>query len=74
MTGKGGKEMRTRYLAVCLLLIAAMCAATLYCWLSLSERVPVHWNVEGVADGWRWSPVACSAYARCGSALRIGCC
>jgi uncharacterized membrane protein len=44
--------MRTRYVAVCLLLIAAMCAATLYCWPSLSERVPVHWNVEGVADGY----------------------
>ena len=44
--------MRARYLAVCLLLIAAMCAATLYCWPSLSERVPVHWNVEGVADGY----------------------
>lgn len=44
--------MRARYPAVCLLLIAAMCAATLYCWPSLSEQVPVHWNVEGVADGY----------------------
>jgi uncharacterized membrane protein len=44
--------MRTRYLAVCLLLIAAMCAATLYCWPSLPGRVPLHWNAEGVVDGY----------------------
>jgi uncharacterized membrane protein len=43
--------MRARYPAVCLLLIAAMCAATLYYWPSLPERVPVHWNAQGAADG-----------------------
>jgi uncharacterized membrane protein len=34
------------------LLIAAACAATLYCWPSLPVRVPVHWNAEGVVDGY----------------------
>jgi uncharacterized membrane protein len=40
-----------RYIAVSLLLIAAVCAATLYCWPSLPERVPVHWNAGGAIDG-----------------------
>lgn len=44
--------MRERYLVVCLLLIAAACAAILYCWPLLPERVPVHWNVHGQVDGY----------------------
>lgn len=44
--------MRTRYLVVCLLLIAAMCAATLYYWPSLPARVPVHWDAVGAVDGY----------------------
>ena len=44
--------MRTRYLVVCLLLIAAACAALMYCWPLLPEQMPVHWNIEGEVDGY----------------------
>lgn len=44
--------MRTRYLVVCLLLIAAACAALAHCWPLLPEQVPVHWNIEGQVDGY----------------------
>jgi uncharacterized membrane protein len=44
--------MRTRYLTVCLLLIAAACAVTLYCWPLLQARVPMHWNADGAVDGY----------------------
>jgi uncharacterized membrane protein len=39
-------------MVVCLLLIAAACAATLYCWPSLPERLPLHWNAAGAIDGY----------------------
>lgn len=44
--------MRTRYLVVCLLLIAAACAALMYCWPLLPEQMPAHWNIEGQVDGY----------------------
>lgn len=44
--------MRTRYLVVCLLLIAAACAALMYCWPLLPEQLPAHWNIEGQVDGY----------------------
>ncbi|ELX09855.1 hypothetical protein DUF1648 [Janthinobacterium sp. HH01] len=44
--------MRTRYLLFCFALIAAVCAATFYLWPQLPERVPTHWNIDGVVDGY----------------------
>lgn len=44
--------MRTRYLAVCLLLICVACGALLHFWPTLPEQVPAHWNAEGQVDGY----------------------
>lgn len=42
--------MRKLNIAICLLLIAAVCGATWYYWPYLPERVPVHWNFAGQVD------------------------
>ena len=43
--------MKTRFIAICLLMIAAVGAATAYLWPQLPEVVAVHWNYHGEADG-----------------------
>lgn len=49
--------MKKPHLMICLLMIAAACAATVYYWPLLPEVLPVHWNAHGEADrfGQRWS-------------------
>lgn len=44
--------MKARFIALSLLLIAAVSAATLYAWPQLPEVVAVHWNYHGEADGY----------------------
>lgn len=44
--------MKTRFIAICLLMIAAAGAATAYLWPQLPEVVAVHWNYHGEADGY----------------------
>lgn len=44
--------MKKSHLVVCLALIAAACAATWHYWPLLPDRVPVHWNAAGVANGY----------------------
>ncbi len=68
--------MRTRYLIVCLLLIAAACAALMYCWPLLPEQMPAHWNIEGQVDGyagravmWVLGPVGMALFMLVGLAL-----
>lgn len=70
--------MRTRYLVVCLLLIAAACAALVYCWHLLPTQVPVHWNIEGQVDGyaaravmWVLGPGGMALFALVGLALPV---
>lgn len=43
--------MKRIYLALSLLLTAAVVAATAFFWSGLPERVPVHWNLAGQVDG-----------------------
>ena len=43
--------MKSRFIAIGLLMIAAASAATVYAWPQLPEVVAVHWNYHGVADG-----------------------
>ena len=68
--------MRTRYLVACLLLIAAACAAIVYCWPVLPERVPLHWNSVGEVDRhgpraalWLLGPGMMALFAALGLAL-----
>ncbi|MBP1203968.1 putative membrane protein [Duganella sp. 1411] len=70
--------MRTRYLVVCLLLIAAACAALTYYWPRLPEQVPVHWNIEGQVDGyagrvvmWALGPGSMALFTLVGLALPV---
>lgn len=42
--------MKTRFIAICLLLIAAVVAVTWYHWPVLPAQIPVHWNHAGQAD------------------------
>jgi uncharacterized membrane protein len=65
-----------RYLLLCLVLVAAACAATMYAWPMLPERVPVHWNIDGVVNGygpraalWLLGPGLISLMALCGALL-----
>jgi uncharacterized membrane protein len=65
-----------RYLLLCLVLVAAACAATMYAWPMLPERVPVHWNIDGVVNGygpraalWLLGPGLISLMALCGVLL-----
>jgi len=44
--------MRKLNLIICLLLVAAVCGATLYYWPQLPARIPVHWNFAGEVDGY----------------------
>lgn len=44
-------RIRTALIAV-LLLLAAMLAASVALYSSLSARIPVHWNIHGKVDGW----------------------
>lgn len=44
--------MKKWSIVVCLLLIAAACAALAWCWPLLPEQVPVHWNASGEVDGY----------------------
>jgi uncharacterized membrane protein len=44
--------MKKPHLIVCLLLIAAACAVTVYYWPLLPEVVPIHWNAIGEVDGY----------------------
>ncbi|CAN7650745.1 SdpI family protein [Duganella sp. LjRoot269] len=65
-----------RYLLLCLVLVAAACAATVYAWPMLPERVPVHWDIDGVVNGygpraalWLLGPGLISLMALCGALL-----
>ena len=65
-----------RYLLLCLALVAAACAAAMYAWPMLPERVPVHWNIDGVVNGygpraaiWLLGPGLISLMALCGALL-----
>lgn len=65
-----------RYLLLCLVLVAAACAATMYAWPMLPERVPVHWDIDGVVNGygpraalWLLGPGLISLMALCGALL-----
>jgi uncharacterized membrane protein len=65
-----------RYLLLCLVLVAGACAATMYAWPMLPERVPVHWNIDGVVNGygpraalWLLGPGLISLMALCGALL-----
>ena len=44
--------MRKWSIVVCLLLIAAACAATAWAWPQLPAQLPVHWNAAGEVDGY----------------------
>jgi uncharacterized membrane protein len=44
--------MKTRYYAAGALLVAAALAVFFYALPGLPERVPVHWNIHGEADGY----------------------
>ena len=52
--------MKRRYFGVCLLLVAAALAGTLFAWDHLPARVPLHWNTDGRVDGYgpRWMLLA----------------
>ncbi|SEN28894.1 Uncharacterized membrane protein [Duganella sp. CF517] len=70
--------MRTRYLVVCLSLIAAACAALMYYWPLLPAEVPVHWNIEGRVDGhagravmWVVGPGSMALFTLVGLALPV---
>ena len=43
--------MKARFIALSLLLIAAVSAAIVHAWPQLPEVVAVHWNWRGEADG-----------------------
>jgi uncharacterized membrane protein len=43
--------MNKRHILLCLLLIAAASAATVWYWPQLPEQVPTHWNYAGQVDG-----------------------
>ena len=43
---------KARFIAICLLMIAAAIAATVSLWPQLPEVVAVHWNYRGEADGY----------------------
>lgn len=43
---------KARFIAICLLMIAAAVTATVSLWPQLSEVVAVHWNYRGEADGY----------------------
>ena len=44
--------MKARFIALSLLMIVAVSAATLYAWPQLPEVVVVHWNYRGEVDGY----------------------
>ncbi|WP_243857989.1 SdpI family protein [Janthinobacterium sp. 75] len=44
--------MKARFIALSLLMIAAVIAATLYAWPQMPEVVAVHWNYRGEVDGY----------------------
>jgi uncharacterized membrane protein len=44
--------MKKWYPVICLLLVAAACAATWYYWPLLPDRVPVHWDAAGEVNGY----------------------
>ncbi|WP_202424074.1 SdpI family protein [Duganella lactea] len=44
--------MKKPHIVFCLLMIAAVCAATAYYWPLLPDVVPVHWNAAGKANGY----------------------
>lgn len=44
--------MRKLNLIICLLLLAAVCSATLYYWPQLPAQIPVHWNFAGEVDAY----------------------
>ncbi|MES2346658.1 MAG: SdpI family protein [Pseudomonadota bacterium] len=65
-----------RYLLLCLVLVAAACAAMMYAWPMLPERVPVHWDIDGFVNGygpraalWLLGPGLISLMAVCGALL-----
>jgi uncharacterized membrane protein len=43
--------MKTRFIAVCIVLIALVSAVTWHYFPALPERIPVHWNAAGEVDG-----------------------
>jgi uncharacterized membrane protein len=45
-------KLSWRYELPQLLLIAGMFAAAAWAWPQLSERLPIHWNLQGEVDGW----------------------
>jgi uncharacterized membrane protein len=44
--------MRSRFIACCLVMIAAVCAVTGYFWPTLPEYIPLHWNYAGEVDSY----------------------
>ncbi len=42
--------MKARFIALSLLMIAAVCAATVYAWPQLPDVVAIHWNYRGEVD------------------------
>jgi uncharacterized membrane protein len=65
-----------RYLLLCLVLLAAACAATVYAWPMLPERVPVHWDIDGIVNGygpraalWLLGPGLIALMSLCGALL-----
>lgn len=44
--------MKSRFIAVCVLMIATVCAVTLYFWSALPEYIPLHWNYAGEVDSY----------------------
>jgi uncharacterized membrane protein len=44
--------MRKRFVAVSILIGGALAAAALLAWAHLPASIPVHWNIDGEADGY----------------------
>lgn len=44
--------MRSRFIAFCLFMIAAVCAITGYFWSALPEYIPMHWNYSFEVDSY----------------------